>query len=454
MWCAIYLCCLMIVGYPLAALLARPATKWEVAGLGMCLGPGIMGFILILLSMLGVRPRAGEILAITAVFGIAGIWVWRFRSERQSLDLGVNLPPKWWMAICLVGLGYGIYSVVSDALITPVIEWDAFAIWQLKAEVLAVLPLWPKPGYFFDLNLSFSHLRYPILLPMISAGAHAMTGALDDLGKMVSLPWFFGMELLVFATVKRLNGWMGAITATALLGCCVPVMRYGGSGTAEMPLTAFYTGALVCIVRWRESGRWGYVILTGVFSAWMAWTKNEGIALAAINVLVMASPRRGWAWKKNLAGAAVVAAIVAILFSPWIIYSWGMPRTDEDYAGRLNVQQFVQHLDRVVIVLWGLCYGLFIRGDYGLFWWLVIVLVVWQWRRLTEPIVGIVGMLLVLHLLAYVPPLMVTTWKTDELIAVTMDRLLMHAAPAGAILIGLLWPRKKPPGRAGDLRVE
>jgi hypothetical protein len=441
MSCAIYLCCLMIVGYPVAAVLARRSNKLEVAGLGLCAGPGVMGFVLIGLSMAGLRPAAGEILAITGVFAGVGIWIWRLRLEREKLQGPAILPPRWWVLVCLVVLGYASYCVISDAFVNPVLEWDAFAIWQLKGEVLAVLPLRPKPGYFFDLNLSFSHLRYPILLPMISAGAHAMTGALDDLGKTVSLPWFFGMELLVFATVKRLNGWMGAITATALLACCVPVMRYGGSGTAEMPLAALYTGAIVCLVRWREEGRWGYAILMGLFGAWMAWTKNEGLALAAINVVVMACPRRGWGWKKTLGGAVFAGAIVGVLYAPWMIYTVGMPRTDEDYAGRLNLREFVRHIDRLGLAVRGLTTVLIASEVFGWFWIIAGVLVVWNWRRLAEPAVAVVIVLIVLHLMAYVPPMVVTNWNLRELMAVTLDRLAMHVAPAGAILIGLLWPR-------------
>jgi hypothetical protein len=49
--------------------------------------------------------------------------------------------------------------------------------------------------------------------------------------------------------------------------------------------------------------------------------------------------------------------------------------------------------------------------------------------------------MLVLHLLVYIPPpMVVANWKIDDLLSATLDRLLMHAAPAGAILLGALWP--------------
>ncbi len=79
---------------------------------------------------------------------------------------------------------------------------------------------------------------------------------------------------------------------------------------------------------------------------------------------------------------------------------------------------------------------------WGLFWFVALILAVVQRRRFANPAAAIIGVLLVLHLLAYLPPLMVvTSWNLDELLAVTTDRLLMHVAPAAAILIGLLLPK-------------
>ena len=169
----------------------------------MCLGPGVVGICLILVSMLGVRPVEGEILGITAALAIVGIAVWKWGPKREPIEACDDRPAMWWRIACYAGIGFGIYAVCKDVFVDPVIEWDAFAIWQMKAQVLAILPLHPRPEYFSNLNLSYSHLQYPLLVPMVSAGMHAMTGNLDDYGKLVSLLWYGGMVLAVYAMVKR-----------------------------------------------------------------------------------------------------------------------------------------------------------------------------------------------------------------------------------------------------------
>ncbi|HEX4053659.1 MAG TPA: glycosyltransferase family 39 protein [Tepidisphaeraceae bacterium] len=440
MGCAIYLCCLLVAGYPVVAGLARRRSRLETVGLSLCMGPGIMAICLIFLSMLGLRPGRLEILAITGAGLIAGAILWRNGGRTVAVD-GARVP-RLWAAVCIVAIGYGISAILLDSLGYPVIEWDAFAIWQLKARVLTLMPLYPRPAYFSNVNLSYSHLRYPLLVPMMSAGAHAMTGRLDDWGKSISLLLYPGMGVVVFAAVRRINGTTAALTATALLACLEPMCRYGGSGTAEMAITAFYACSLLCILRWQETGSWGYIVLCALFSAWMAWTKNEGLALAAVDVLMLAAMKPHGSRRKAIAAAGVLAIIVAAIYLPWVLYSWGLPRTDEDYAGNLTVHGIVSNVGRLPAILRAMGLEMLNWQDWGLFWLVTAGLAIVQRRRFANPAAAVIGGLLVLHLLAYVPALMVArNWNIDELLTVTMDRLLMHAAPAAAILIGLLWPR-------------
>jgi hypothetical protein len=437
MWCSLYLCCLLVAGYPVVAATARERSWVETAGLCACVGPGIVGIFLIFLSMLGLRPQRGEILAIAGVCLAAGIAL-----HRRPIAAGAGgKVSRLWAGVCLLAIAYGLFAVVTDALGYPVIEWDAFAIWQLKARVLTLAALSPRPGYFPDVNLSFSHLRYPLLEPMMSAGANAMAGSVGDWGKMLALLLYPGMGAAVFATVRRFNGTTAALTATALLMCLEPMCRYGGSGTAEMALAGFYACSLLCMLRWRETGAWGHLILASLLSAWMAWTKDEGLALAAINVVVAAGMKPPGSRRRALAAAGVMAGIVAAIYLPWVIYSWGLPRTDENYLGNLTVHAIISNARRIPAILGALAVEMINWQDWGLFWVVVVSMAIVQRRRLGRPIVGAVGVLLGLHLLAYFPPLMVVrSWNLNELLGVTTDRLLMHAAPAAAILIGLLWP--------------
>ena len=206
----------------------------------------------------GPAALAGEIILLAALFAIPALSKWR-RGVREAKEVKAPLPTylKIWTAICLAAIGYAVMVEGTQALVEPTTEWDAFMCWQLKAKVLVGGALYPKPAYFSNAELGYSHLRYPVLMPMISAGVHAMTGRIDDgLEKAPSLLLFIGVGAAVYAAVRRFSGHAAAITMTALMLNMPAFYRYGCSGTAEMALTAFYGCSVVCLLRWQQSAAW------------------------------------------------------------------------------------------------------------------------------------------------------------------------------------------------------
>jgi len=121
MWCAIYLCCLVVTGYPLTLGLSRGASKIEIAGLSVCMGTGVMGIVLIFLSMAGIRPAAAEIFVIAGIMALAAPVVRHFKKSETIVERGQSKVAPWWAVACFVAMGYGLLSVGIDAIHFPVI---------------------------------------------------------------------------------------------------------------------------------------------------------------------------------------------------------------------------------------------------------------------------------------------------------------------------------------------
>jgi hypothetical protein len=447
MWWVIYLIFLQSAGYAVVRRLARNRSRLEIAGLSACLGPGIFGLCLIFLSMAGVRPERTEVLSL-GILAMAAATVCYFKKYANDVIERTEIVGRYarlWTVACLLVIAYAAVVVAADVAIYPTMEWDAFGIWQLKGEVLAKSALEPRPAYFENVNLSYSHLRYPVLEPMISAGVHALTERLGDDGqKTPGLLMYLGLVAVVYSAVRRESGHLVAITVAAMFADLPVFFRYAGSGTAEMALTAFYGGSVVCLLRWWRDRDWGNLILMALFSTCMAWTKNEGQALAAINaviVICLALSRRQWTH------CATFIAIVFILFLPWLIYLRGLPRTDENYAGRLNLREIAAHVDRLPMIAretgremvkWTDTGPERLTAAWGVFWFVLAAVTLVGWRRFGRGEVILLWILLGLHLLIYVPAYVVTPWDLETLMRTTIDRLLMHAAPVAAILIGVM----------------
>lgn len=439
MWCAIYWLCLLAVGYGVAAPLLNSRSLLERFGVAACLGPGVLGLLLIAISMLGLRPRAPVIFLIAGIFALIAIF---YRSP-DAEKLQKSLPaPRWLLFVCFLAIAYGIFIVATDALIYPAVEWDAFAIWQLKGKILAQLALHPTPSYFSDVSLSYSHLRYPILVPMISAGIHALTGQLnDELGKTPFLLMYLGLGAAIFSAVNRRRGQSAALIATALILTTPVMLAYAGAGTADLALTAFYACSILCILRWQENQGTGDLLLAFIFTVCMAWTKNEGLPIGAINcfVLIVLTPKP--LATRHLMKSVGFTILFVVLYLPWFRYIHYLPRTDENYSQRLNPSEIISHIDRIPAILGGMAANAVDLQTWGIFWFVLIAVTIFQWKRILSRPILTLWILLLLQLVPYLAAYMVVSnWNLDELLSVSAGRLLMHLTPAAALLIGWQWP--------------
>jgi hypothetical protein len=441
MWYAIYLCCLLIIGFAWVARLYASHSRIELAGLAACLGPGLAGLALIAISMFGSPPTPDLIFLLTIIFGFIALFTPRRASNSMATPAPLSVIAKCWIALCLGMIAYGIFAVIFNAVRYPEIEPDAYAMWQLKAKVLATHALSPRPDYFSDVSLSFSHLRYPILVPMISAGVFVMTGLMDGhAGKIPFVMMYIGLGMAVFGAIKSWRGPVAAATAAALLMTTPVMLNYADTATAEMALTAFYGCSIISILHWQKEQHLNHLILALLFTLCMAWTKNEGIMLALINCFVILTLTPKPLQRRHFIAGIGFVLVLSALYAPWVIFTHDLPRTDENYSQHLNVAEIASKLSLAPYVLGQMFVYAAGWKYWGLFWFLPIGTAILSWRRLASRPILTLWVLLVLQMLAYIPPYLVTQWNLQNLILVTMDRLLLHAAPAAALLIGLQWP--------------
>jgi hypothetical protein len=440
--CLVYIASLLLAGYAVIGWTVK-GSKLEMFGFSACLGPGIFGLILIAISMLGFQPNAWIVGFLTLIASIASVLAFLKQRRHNNSSKQFDRVSKFWLVIGLIALSYGLIVVFWDSAMLPPAEWDAFAIWQFKSKILLDHALLPKPAYFLDPTLSYSHQRYPILWPMICTGLRTWIGAgHDELAKSSSLLFFVGLSALVFSTIRRLRGTESAIGTTLLLQTLPAMLQFSGTGIADLPLTAFYAGSIICILRWQQEQKLPDLILAAIFSACMMWTKNEGIALAVINALALMLFAANPISKRNLLSVAVFVLTAFLLFLPWMLYVIGIPKTDEDYAGRLSSNLIFQRLSELASIL-----GMTLRefaspGDWGFFWYALLALSICRFRTLSQRPILMLWFLFLTQMAVYTAAFLVTNWDVNVLIPTTLHRLILHTTPAAALIFGLQWPVK------------
>jgi hypothetical protein len=441
--CCSYLLLILLVGYTLLSVI-HPSSRMTIVqliGLGPAVGAGTMGLLLFWTSLIGFAPSR-KILVIIGVLTLASLLVMKQKNRLARINILATDWEKgdgWAVALLFLTLA-GLVMIVVLALSSPLTEWDAFAIWGFKAKVLTHEALRPAPAYFHDLTLSYSHLDYPLMVPFLTAGAYAAMGTIDDqTGKLVSV----FLDVLIIPMVYLGLRWklrrLPAACLSAILAMLPVMFRYGGVGCADLPLAMFYAGSIFYVARWIDRQQTPDLILAILFSAFAAFTKNEGTVLALMNGAVLLGfglwngRRRAW-----IGTAAFFAGLLA-MDAAWLIWNRGLPRTNEDYGSRLLSSLVVTHLPKLKEIIPAMLVQTAEPQAWGLLWVMAVMLALLGWRALARPYVLALWILLGLHLMSYALAYSVTPWDLTVLMPITMDRLLLHTVPAVIFLAGWHW---------------
>ena len=218
---------------------------------------------------------------------------------------------NWRGYLCCAALLLGVLTALERMGLIG-LDWDAVAIWQLKAKVLFLdgnLSLWQNTAQF-----PYAHFDYPLLTPLLTWWSYRHFNAIDLHWAQANGLLFYADLLAIFAaSALRYVPPVYALLATALLSGLPEVTLHAVSGYADLPLALYMLGAGVFLMRVlieRGNDAWPLVgwMLAGVISV-----KNEGLLACVSAFLVI-----GWYfWRARRVPPAVPAdnSIVDIDYS-------------------------------------------------------------------------------------------------------------------------------------------
>ena len=295
--------------------------RWASAalrtGFGAALGMGGASALFALRVMVAPgAPRVSPVveLLVDAVVLALG---WRARKRRTTVT---ETEPKagraaWPLAGMLAAGAICVGSAFSDLVAAnPEGNWDAWAIWNLRARFLAAPDAAAQLAY--SARLHGTHPGYPLLLPGFIARCWSYAG--ENGGTIVPLlaaaSFFAALVLMAAGAVTLLRGSrMGLLFCLCLLAY-PPLVREAASEYADVPLACLAFGAIAALaVALKKEKPIGWLALAGALASCAAWTKNEGILFFAIFTAIALVRLRGeWGQVAALlTGAAPVALLTA-----------------------------------------------------------------------------------------------------------------------------------------------
>jgi hypothetical protein len=241
------------------------------------------------------------------VFGVLAVVFWRAGGVSPLLtgtNRGLTPPARLRLAfgfvlLCAVGVS-GWYLGQS-----PHGDWDAWAIWNLRARFLY------RGGEHwttaFSPLLPWTHPDYPLLMPAAVARGWTCAGADTTLVPRLIACLFGAATVGVLMSVLALlrspsQGYLGGLVLLA-----TPYfIELTTAQYADVPLGFFFLASVALFeIHDRGGASLRLPWLAGLFTALAAWTKNEGSLFLAATVLVrLLAIVRPPAWEK---GSGVVS---------------------------------------------------------------------------------------------------------------------------------------------------
>lgn len=189
--------------------------------------------------------------------------------------------PSWWtialvLVLALVFL-YSLDSFMSTSGTLPYGQWDAWAIWNLRARFIYLggtewrNAFWP--------SLAWSHPDYPLLLPNTIAGMWAILGPTKAVPYLIAVAYFYSTALLLCGALWATRGINHALVGTIVLLSTPTFWLHASFQYADVPLSFYYLACCILLYLSHATRDAKLNYLLGFVAGLAAWTKNEGLSL-------------------------------------------------------------------------------------------------------------------------------------------------------------------------------
>ena len=338
--------------------------------------------------------------------------------------------------LLLAMIAFEVAYVVVMAVGRPLVVWDSWATWGMKARAIFVEGA-ITPSVFADPSRVVTHLDYPLLVPLTQvwelAWALPAGNPVDDRLAGVPAACFFAALLAIFCGSARRAGAtrIAALAGTAFLASIDIVSGTAAAVFADVPLSVYALTAAVFGCRWIQDGGRRHFLIAAAAGGLLPWTKREGLVLLiALCASLLFAPG---GQRRKLAMAVGWGAATIVLVGGW----WATlaeAGVADDVFLPVSMATLADTVDRLPRIIW-LAGTSLLALSWSLFWVTLPVLAIvtsrWAHRRTDDVLV--VSALLYLALMTGVY-LFSDYAPYGQHVVSSFPRLALHVTPAA-----LLW---------------
>jgi hypothetical protein len=402
-----------------SAIRPRWARAVLIFGAGAAGGVGLSAYLFLLIGVLLGAPVAALVLEL-AILAWTGYGLLRHRMPVVE-PAGETQRPLLWPVTA--GSLLLVLAIAAGAMWTawkanPHGNWDAWAIWNLRARYLAAEPVL-APRAWSPVLSATTHPEYPLLLSSFVGRCWAFGRSFTTtVPATLSGVYFFALLALVGGSVAALRGPTLGLMAALSLAATPAVLHEVPAEYADVPLACYIVGAIAFALLDRP-------VLAGIFAGLAASTKDEGLLFLAVFLAATALFRRRAALSA-IAGALPAVAVV-VLFKT--VLSRGSPSLLSTSLAGVGHRLVDVRRYRTVLAAFGREFLAMASGWYHPIWPLAMLAATlrfdWQQRREVAYASSILGALLA----GYAGVYLVTAYDLTWVLQTSLGRLLVQAWP-------------------------
>lgn len=173
---------------------------------------------------------------------------------------------------------------LRESLAAPYGDWDAWAIWNLRASFISSGDKWLTG---FSEVITWSHPDYPLLLPLNIARIWVLIAQRSVLVPiLVSLIFQISLLGLLITSIQLQRGYLQGILA-GLIGVLVLSTSLAFKLYADIPIAYYFLGVntLLFLDESNPKASYSLAVVTGLLVGAAVWTKNEGWVFLGATVI-------------------------------------------------------------------------------------------------------------------------------------------------------------------------
>ena len=413
----------------------------EKIALSYVIGLGALTVQMFLYSLTGIRFSVISLLIPHICLAVVGVFA--FAKTPPTGSKPAETKNGTFDILLLAGILFQVFHAFFKALIKPMHSFDSIGNFAFKAKMLFMEGHVPYE-LFLNRSIDIQQADFPLFIPLSETWVYMFLGKWNDLLVKTLFPMFFVALLVIFYFVlKRIIGKRLALVSTFFLVTIPHFLNYATIGYADFALLMFYSASFFYMFLWISYRRENkYLFLAASLSLFAIWTKNEGVMLSLINIIIVflfAFFARKDIKKLEIRSIFYFAFIIIALCTIWFGYlnALGMSHVTVNKES-LKLSLAIKNLNRIPLILYEWQKHVFGPKKWNISLLVFFAGLIVYFKTAFKSHFKYITLSILLTFAGYSAVYLITPFEIRYHLRTTGSRLLLHFLPIVVFWIGYL----------------